>query len=213
MRYLKHALLFAASTIALDAHAAITKTELAGNPLSQYPYFEYVRAFDNHMSIRIAIDPGRFPSIVGKTCDIFVVKHKNTAGWAGDPALIDLTPGGALPRTFVAGSIQANTVSVVPTLSLDDAAGVNDRGFSECRTGDKQHEESEQAGEHRRIPHSMRGSCGSARGPDKRKARSGRGCSGLRLPLAGKVLGGDARGISARHLRRWHFLNDYQKKS
>ena len=125
MHSFKRALLLIASSLSLTAHAAITKTELAGNPLSQFPYFEYVRAFDSHMSIRVAIDPGRFPSIVGKTCDIFVVKHKNTAGWAGDPALIDVTPGGALPRTFVAGSIQSNTVSVVPTLSLDDAAGAN----------------------------------------------------------------------------------------
>jgi dienelactone hydrolase len=111
--------------ISLGAHAAITKTELAGNPLPQFPYFEYVRAFDTRMSVRVAIDPGRFPAIVGKTCDIFIVRHKSAAAWTANPALVDVTPGGARPRTFVAGTIQANTVSVTPTLSLDDDAGAN----------------------------------------------------------------------------------------
>ena len=45
----------------LVAHAATTKTELAGNPLAQYPFFEYVRAFNVNAAVNIAIDPTRFP--------------------------------------------------------------------------------------------------------------------------------------------------------
>ncbi|HTU64754.1 MAG TPA: hypothetical protein VMF52_02285 [Steroidobacteraceae bacterium] len=122
---MRFALLMIASTLSLAAHAAPVKVELAGNPLDRFPFFEYVRAFNTRMSVRVAIDPGRFPAIVGKTCDIFVVKHKTPSAWTANPSLLDVTPGGALRRTFVAGTIQANTVSVTPTLSLDDDAGAS----------------------------------------------------------------------------------------
>jgi len=125
VRPLEKLLLVLATTFALDAHAAITKTELAGHNLLQYPYFEYVRSTHFNTPPKVAIDPTRFPAIVGQTCDIYVVNHKTPSGWAADPTLVDLTPGGALTHTFVAGTIQMNSVSVVPTLVLSDDAGAN----------------------------------------------------------------------------------------
>ena len=80
------------ASLSLNAHAAIMKAELAGNPLSQYPYFEYVRAFNTLMTVRVAIDPSRYPAIVGQTCDIDIVKHKSAATWTTNPALVDVTP-------------------------------------------------------------------------------------------------------------------------
>jgi hypothetical protein len=102
---------------------AITKTELAGNPLSQYPFFEYVRAFNVNAPVNVAIDPTRFPAIVGHTCDIYVVNHKSASDWATNPALTDVTPGGALTHAFVAGTIQANTVEVAAASTLNANAG------------------------------------------------------------------------------------------
>src|SRR4051812_24761369 len=96
----------------LGATAAITKTELAGNSLTQFPFFEYVKAFNVNAPVKVAIDPTRFPAIVGRTCDIFVVNHKSQSEWSANPALVDVTPGGALTQTFVAGTIQANTFEV-----------------------------------------------------------------------------------------------------
>ncbi len=81
---------------------AQTRTELAGNPLGQYPFFEYVRAFNVNAPVNVAIDAGRFPAIAGDTCDVYVVNHKTN--WAASPGLADITPGGALTRTFVAGN-------------------------------------------------------------------------------------------------------------
>lgn len=107
----------------LSATAAIVKTELAGNTLAQYPFFEYVRAFNVDAPVRVAIDPTRFPGIVGLTCDAFVVAHKTPSQWLADPTLVDATPGGALARTFVAGTIQANTFEVAPASSLGAMAG------------------------------------------------------------------------------------------
>ena len=107
----------------LTAHAAMTKTELAGNPLTQYPFFEYVRAFNVNAPVNVAIDPTRFPSIVGQTCDIYVVNHKSASDWAINPALADVTPGGALSHNFVAGTIQADTVEVAAASTLNASAG------------------------------------------------------------------------------------------
>jgi len=107
----------------LVAHAAMTKTELAGNPLPQYPFFEYVRAFNVNTPVTVAIDPTWFPSIVGQTCDIYVVNHKSASDWTINPSLVDVTPGGALTRTFVAGTIQANTVEVAAASTLNASAG------------------------------------------------------------------------------------------
>jgi len=125
MRNCQSLLLLCVATLSLSAQSAITKTELAGQNLSQYPYFQYVRSFHFTGPPRVAIDPTRFPGIVGQTCDIYIVNHKTPAGWAIDPTLIDLTPGGALTHTFVAGTIQMNSVAVVPTLVLTDDAGSN----------------------------------------------------------------------------------------
>lgn len=105
-------------TVAL---AQATRTELAGNPLPQFPFFEYVRAFNVNAPVDVAIDPTRFPAVVGDTCDVYVVNHKTD--WATNPTLTDVTPGGALMRTFVAGTIQANTFEVAAASTLNANAG------------------------------------------------------------------------------------------
>src|SRR5574337_872924 len=38
------------------------RTELAGNSLDIYPYFESVRAFNQNAEIKVAIDPTRYPT-------------------------------------------------------------------------------------------------------------------------------------------------------
>jgi hypothetical protein len=108
---------------ALPAAAVITKTELAGNPLAQYPFFEYVRAINANAPVNVAIDPSRFPSIVGHTCNIFIVNHKSASDWAANPTLTDVTPGGALSETFSAANIQANTFQVAGPSELNANAG------------------------------------------------------------------------------------------
>lgn len=109
---------------ASGAHAAITKTELAGNSLSVYPHFEYVKAINENSTVQIAIDPTRFPAIVGQTCDVYVVSAKKTIGWDIDQTLTDVTPGGALTVTFGAANIQANTYQVAAPFELNANAGM-----------------------------------------------------------------------------------------
>lgn len=108
---------------ALPAAAVITKTELAGNSLAQYPFFEYVRAINVNAPVKVAIDPSRFPSIVGHTCNIFVVNHKTPSEWAVNATLTDVTPGGALNAMFSGANIQANTFQVAAANDLNANAG------------------------------------------------------------------------------------------
>ncbi|MEM7308095.1 MAG: hypothetical protein AAF682_15560 [Planctomycetota bacterium] len=108
--------------LSLSAHAQ-TSTELAGNNLGQFPFFEYVRAFNEGGRIRLAVDPGLKPALVGQTCDLYLVASKDVAGWASDPSLVDISTGGAETFTFVAGNIQSNTV-ILDNGSISGNAGI-----------------------------------------------------------------------------------------
>jgi hypothetical protein len=100
-------------------------TELAGNALGSYPFFEYVRAFNQGSPVSLAVDPGRIPALVGVTADVYVVVSKDVPGWEADATLTDVTGDGANTVTFVAGTIQANTIIVdTGTLSGDAGAGL-----------------------------------------------------------------------------------------
>jgi chlorophyllase-like protein len=114
-----------AVAVALCAAPATAQVdlELAGNSVGPYPFFEYVRAFNADASVKVAIDPTRFPGIVGQTCDIYVVNDKSAAGWAADPSLMDVRPSGAQTVTFVGGGIQDDTFTVAGPGQLQSSAG------------------------------------------------------------------------------------------
>ena len=96
-------------------------TELAGNSLAAYPFFEYVKALNEDAPIEVAIDPTRFPEIVGQTGDIYVVEAKSAVVWEADPALFDVTLDGPQTETFGGVTIQDNTFTVVGPYELDSA--------------------------------------------------------------------------------------------
>jgi hypothetical protein len=114
---LRHSILsgLACATLCASALAAgggtPTRLELAGNPQAIYPFFEYVKAFNQGSTIQIALDPGTHPALVGATADVYVVATKTVADWTTNPALVDLTAA-VETVSFTAGTIQANTFSV-----------------------------------------------------------------------------------------------------
>ena len=107
------------------ASATITRTELAGNSLPEFPFFEYVKAFNANAPVKIAIDPTRFPSIVGRTCDIYVVNAKSGSQWIANPSLTDVRAGGAQTQTFSGTTIQANTFQIAGPSVLNANAGTD----------------------------------------------------------------------------------------
>ncbi len=108
---------------AVPSQAAVTKAELAGNPLATYPFFHYVKAINANGAVHVAIDPSRFPAITGQTCRIYVVAAKKTIGWNTNNTLTDVTLGGFQTHTFVGATIQSHTVQVTVPSELNGAAG------------------------------------------------------------------------------------------
>jgi hypothetical protein len=106
------------------------EAELAAITVSGYPFSSHADAFNTGSQVRLAIDPGLFPSIAGVTADVYVVANKSQAQWDADPALSDVR-GGAQSVAFTAGTIQDNTFVLDGSTTLagptgDDIAGVYD---------------------------------------------------------------------------------------
>ncbi len=98
-----------------------SSTRLAGNELEQYPYFEYVKAFNENAGVQLALDPNLFPDIIGQTADIYLVEAKDRLTWNTNTSLVDVTLGNFLTVTFSAESIQANTFAVAGPNELESA--------------------------------------------------------------------------------------------
>ena len=102
-----------------SAAPRVRRAELAGNSLPAYPWFEYVRAFHEGATVEVAVDPGRFPELVGRTCEVWLVASRDEAGWAADGTLVDAR-GAPQTETIVPGSIQGDSFLVdAGTLSGD----------------------------------------------------------------------------------------------
>ncbi len=105
-------------------NAQVIDTELAGNSLSQYPFFEYIKAVNENATLQVAIDTNRFVDLVGRSCDIYVVNSKTPAQWSLDAALHDVTPDGHQAEIFNVGDIQENTFLIAMPFELSADAGI-----------------------------------------------------------------------------------------
>ena len=110
------------SSVGTYGFPGVIRAELAGNPLEAYPYFEYVRTFMEGAPISIAIDPTRAPRIVGWKGNVFVVLHKEPAGWAVDPTLRDVRPA-PQPVAFAGADVQGDTILLEGTNFFRGNAG------------------------------------------------------------------------------------------
>lgn len=102
-----------------------THVQLAGNSLTEYPFFEYVRAFTEDAGVEVAIDPTRSSELVGATCDLYIVAAKTPDGWDADPTLVDVRAGGAQSVSIIAGGVQDNTFGVASAGELDGDGGLD----------------------------------------------------------------------------------------
>ena len=115
-------LLLLCLSVGSQSVAAQINVELAGNPLTRYPNFEFVRAFNANAGIAVGVDPTTTPSVIGQTADIYVVEHQNT--WTlGDP-LVD-AGAGAEVHTFTNTGITGNSIVVASAGELDSNAGLD----------------------------------------------------------------------------------------
>ncbi|MCE9594343.1 MAG: hypothetical protein K8S98_09115 [Planctomycetes bacterium] len=97
--------------------------ELAGEGLSGFPDFHYVRSFEVGRRIWFSIDPTRYPSFVGKNVDVYVVAHKTIPQWVANQTLVDVR-GAPQNFTFSAGTMGSNLLLLsAGALNGDAGAG------------------------------------------------------------------------------------------
>jgi hypothetical protein len=99
-------------------------TELAGNPLAEYPFFEFVKAFNEDAGMAVGIDPSRFPEIVGVNGDIYVVEARTAAEWQADSTLVDVRSGGPQSVSFSGATIEDNTFPLIGIDQLESTSFV-----------------------------------------------------------------------------------------
>lgn len=100
------------------------ETQLAGNALFIYPFFEYVAAFNVDAPVLVGVDPTWYPELVGMTADLYIVADKTKEEWDADPTLTDVRVGGPQVVTFTGTTIQENTFQVAAANELDADAGI-----------------------------------------------------------------------------------------
>ncbi|MFG0285640.1 MAG: hypothetical protein ACF8R7_14575 [Phycisphaerales bacterium JB039] len=107
----------------------IIRTEIAGNPLGVYPFFEYVDVFNVGSSARLAVDPTLVTAIAGgASADVYVVANKTEAQWDVDPSLTDVR-GAPQAVSFPGGAtVQANTFAISGSASLGAGTGTDIAG-------------------------------------------------------------------------------------
>lgn len=86
---------------------------LAGRPLPNYPFFEFVASV-NDDEIWGALDPTRHAERLGLPYQAYVVAHRTPAQWAIDNSLVDVS-GGPESGTVNPGSISGNTLALWTT--------------------------------------------------------------------------------------------------
>ncbi|MEM7205477.1 MAG: hypothetical protein AAF628_34795 [Planctomycetota bacterium] len=85
--------------------------DLAGHTLAQFPFFDHITAVNQGSTVEMAIDPTRYPLIVGQSADVYIVASKTRDEWLADPSLTDAR-GAPTPVTFGGSTIQANTFTL-----------------------------------------------------------------------------------------------------
>lgn len=101
----------------------VRETRLAGKSLPAYPFFQFVRTFQEGDTIQVAVDPGLHPQVAGVAADVYVTADRSIAGWEANPVLTDVV-GGPLSVTLSGAGIQANTY-VLDAGTLSGATGTD----------------------------------------------------------------------------------------
>jgi hypothetical protein len=102
----------------------VVPVKLSGNSLPAFPHFEFVIAFNQGSTVEVAMDPSRYPEVIGRQADVYLVAHKSAADWAADPTLIDVR-GQPQTVTFSGVDISSNRfLADSGTLSGDAGIGL-----------------------------------------------------------------------------------------
>lgn len=108
---------------AVDPNAGVgTPAALSARSLSTFPFAQFIDNFNSGSSVQIAVDPVAQPSVVGQTCDVYILTKRTSAQWCSDQPLQDVR-GAPETRSFVAGTVQANSFALNNSATLSSIAG------------------------------------------------------------------------------------------
>lgn len=86
--------------------------ELVGRALASFPHMEVVGTFVTGSTASVALDPARFPELMGRPLDVYVVRTRSAAEWAADLELVDARLSGPQSMIFPGGGFSANVIAL-----------------------------------------------------------------------------------------------------
>ncbi len=99
------------------------ETELAGRPITAYPFFERPLASNQGEDLWVNVDPTVFTHLAGQSVDVFVVASRTSAEWDANDVLVDVR-GMAQPFTIGSGGVSTGSVLIDAGL-LNGTSGVD----------------------------------------------------------------------------------------
>jgi len=77
---------------------ANAQKEIAGRVISGQPYFQFADAFQQGEDIYASLDPAALdPAVIGRKFALYVMDHKDAAGWSANNSLTNLPELGGNP--------------------------------------------------------------------------------------------------------------------
>jgi len=108
------------TVISLDAQ--IIGTPLAGKPIDESPWFQYIDNFQSYDTVYLGIDPNQFPSLINQTISIYIIESKTPDSLSADPVLIDVR-GEEQTIAINGAGIQENIFILDQSFLLEDQSG------------------------------------------------------------------------------------------
>jgi len=102
------------------AAPALMSIQLAGQTLPEFPWFEFVQAFNAGSPVSIAVDTNRLPELSGTNADLYVTAPN--PAWSAGAALVDVR-GMPQPISLITGGVAANTIAITGSAGLSASDG------------------------------------------------------------------------------------------
>ena len=93
--------------VAFGVKAQIINTPLAGKPIQNSPWIQFVNNFQTDDTVYFGINPNQYPDLINKTVNVYVVKSRIPDSYVSNPELDDIR-GAAQQVTISGTSIREN---------------------------------------------------------------------------------------------------------
>ncbi len=102
------------------------ETDLAAVSVAVFPYAVHFNSYNLTDTVRVAVDPARFPSVAGTTVDVWVVENRTAAEWAANATLVDVRGAAqaiTLPTSSTAFPVALTTTGIAGSTGFSPGRG------------------------------------------------------------------------------------------